>query len=210
MQRVRILSYSLLYAVSLILVPISVLIFSHTLLYQKWITFRNYESPYYAQHEIIVMQQQLDNAVYGVSVINLPLTEREQIHVHDVADLTFSIAFISAIVLVLLSLLSDSRKDHFVFSSMYFRIAVTVWYMLPVFFIGGSFIVSFDQTFLYFHSIAFKNDAWLLYPSDILINVYPPEFFQDMILLLLTLSVVSYIVTIVLSYYLEKKYAIIQ
>jgi integral membrane protein (TIGR01906 family) len=40
-------------------------------------------------------------------------------------------------------------------------------------------LVSFDQFFLIFHLVSFRNDLWQLYPSDKLLAMFPEGFFRD-------------------------------
>jgi integral membrane protein (TIGR01906 family) len=40
-------------------------------------------------------------------------------------------------------------------------------------------LVSFDQFFLIFHLVSFRNDLWQLYPGDKLLAMFPEGFFRD-------------------------------
>jgi len=40
-------------------------------------------------------------------------------------------------------------------------------------------LVDFDQFFLLFHLVSFRNDLWQLYPGDTLLAMFPEGFFND-------------------------------
>ena len=40
-------------------------------------------------------------------------------------------------------------------------------------------LVDFDQLFLLFHLVSFRNDLWQLYPGDKLLAMFPEGFFND-------------------------------
>lgn len=40
-------------------------------------------------------------------------------------------------------------------------------------------LVDFDQFFLLFHLVSFRNDLWQLYPGDVLLAMFPEGFFND-------------------------------
>ena len=40
-------------------------------------------------------------------------------------------------------------------------------------------LVDFDQFFLLFHLVSFRNDLWQLYPGDKLLEMFPEGFFSD-------------------------------
>lgn len=40
-------------------------------------------------------------------------------------------------------------------------------------------LVDFDQLFLLFHLVSFRNDLWQLYPGDTLLAMFPEGFFND-------------------------------
>ena len=45
--------------------------------------------------------------------------------------------------------------------------------------LGFIALVSFDQFFLIFHLVSFRNDLWQLYPGDKLLAMFPEGFFRD-------------------------------
>lgn len=45
--------------------------------------------------------------------------------------------------------------------------------------IGVMTLVGFDELFLWFHLVSFRNDLWRLYPGDPLLVMFPEGFFKD-------------------------------
>jgi integral membrane protein (TIGR01906 family) len=45
--------------------------------------------------------------------------------------------------------------------------------------LGVIALVDFDQFFLLFHLVSFRNDLWQLYPGDKLLAMFPESFFND-------------------------------
>ncbi len=45
--------------------------------------------------------------------------------------------------------------------------------------LGLTAVIDFDQFFLLFHMVSFRNDLWQLYPGDILLAMFPEGFFSD-------------------------------
>jgi integral membrane protein (TIGR01906 family) len=45
--------------------------------------------------------------------------------------------------------------------------------------LGFIALVDFDQLFLLFHLVSFRNDLWQLYPGDTLLAMFPEGFFND-------------------------------
>jgi len=45
--------------------------------------------------------------------------------------------------------------------------------------LGVIALVDFDQFFLLFHLVSFRNDLWQLYPGDKLLAMFPEGFFND-------------------------------
>lgn len=45
--------------------------------------------------------------------------------------------------------------------------------------VGIMALVGFDDLFLWFHLVSFRNDLWQLYPGDPLLTMFPGGFFRD-------------------------------
>ena len=60
--------------------------------------------------------------------------------------------------------------------------------------LGFIALVSFDQFFLIFHLVSFRNDLWQLYPGDKLLAMFPEGFFSDAALFIAGAVIVEAIV----------------
>lgn len=130
----------------------------------------------------------------------LPLffTEHEKMHMYDVRNL-FGLARFVMIVTwiagVYFSLLSAGAQSftRVVIYSAYVGIAGMG--------IGGIFVwLYFDQLFTTFHVLSFANDLWLLDPEiHILIRAYPPEFFEQFVLVTLTVILATFTLLLFVS-----------
>lgn len=111
--------------------------------------------------------------------------EREQQHMVDVlylVDAGFKIRNICAIVaaVVILLLLVFDRKNMFELLSKGYIIGFIVFFVLLIV-LGAAMIIDFNTLFIRFHELLFDNDLWLLDPyEDIMINMFPQEFFNSL------------------------------
>ena len=207
-QQVRTLIVAVLYSFILLFVSLTLLIFIHTYFYSFWLTTTGYTSEYFSSHELVASQNILAGALFEQPLSGVALSHRERLHIADVVDIATAVVFSTAIAIVLLLLVGDTKPRQFIFTSTLFRIAVSITYSIPFIAAGFFLLRSFDEAFLLFHTIAFTNDFWQLYPTDLLINVYPPIFFKHMLYALLTLSLFFYIISITFSFILERRYGI--
>lgn len=61
-------------------------------------------------------------------------------------------------------------------------------------------LISFDTLFLYFHKIFFTNDLWILNPeTDLLINIFPQQFFINFTQKLIINSYITSIIILILT-----------
>lgn len=68
-------------------------------------------------------------------------------------------------------------------------------------------IADFDAFWTSFHRIFFRNDLWLLDPAtDLMINLFPAQFFGNLIVRIITGFLVTYSILFLISYlYLRKQ-----
>jgi len=52
-------------------------------------------------------------------------------------------------------------------------------------------LVGFDELFLWFHLASFRNDLWLLYPGDKLLQMFPEGFFNDATLFIAAAAIIE-------------------
>jgi len=60
--------------------------------------------------------------------------------------------------------------------------------------LGLTALVDFDQFFLLFHLVSFRNDFWQLYPGDKLLAMFPEGFFSDAALFIAGAAIVEAII----------------
>ncbi len=100
--------------------------------------------------------------------------EKEKLHLQDVKSLINKAIFLFYSALVfLIALLIVNRKNlakPFLFSGIGLILLVVIFA-----------VVNFQSLFFNFHLIAFTNDLWQLNPeTDNLINLFPEQFFYDL------------------------------
>ena len=121
--------------------------------------------------------------------------DKEILHMKDVKEIInnlFLFGKISSLILVLIAFLIIYKfKVHlysiFKYSSIIFIIIIFLFSLFS--------LISFNQIFILFHEIAFRNDLWLLnINEDYLLMMFPESFFRDVaIFLLLSSLIVNFI-----------------
>lgn len=66
-------------------------------------------------------------------------------------------------------------------------------------------VVDFDQFFLLFHLVSFRNDFWQLFPGDKLLTMFPEGFFQDAALFIAGAAIVEAIIIGAAAWYFLKR-----
>ena len=99
------------------------------------------------------------------------LTEKEQQHMLDVKKrvnviMIFSLIFCATSFFILK--LSTNRKKLLIAAGI-------AAFLLPLLF----FIFPFESTFLRFHQLFFHEGSFWFEPGDLLVNIYPKNFFAD-------------------------------
>jgi len=138
--------------------------------------------------------------ITGSSLITEGLTAREIGHLYDVKGFVQSSLIIALIPILILIAISFFKKGKEVFLSK----TLLQWYWWVTAFtmtVVGIGSIYFDVAFLSLHNLLFTNDWWQLYPENLLIQLFPQEFF--MYLLKITLTAVL-VFTIVNGYILMK------
>ncbi len=130
---------------------------------------------------------------------------RESAHMSDVKKL-YQFALILRNIAVVLLVVS--------FIYMFVRLKKGMWtiisinymktaIMAAIFFamLAGWAYVDFNAFWTTFHKIAFRNDLWLLDPAtDLMINLFPAEFFSSLVFRIVGFFACSFIGFFVLSY----------
>ncbi len=108
------------------------------------------------------------------SVIKNYFTEREIVHMKDVKGLIRASFFLMILCLLLfvVCFLRIKNKINII------RISAFISIVVMLLLITASFI-NFNEVFIIFHKIAFRNDFWLLPENTKLIEMFPEAFFYD-------------------------------
>ena len=121
-----------------------------------------------------------------VSIFN----EKEIYHMKDVKDIInnlFLYGKLSSVVFVIIALICVKKYKVRIYSV--FK-ASNIVYSAVLLALAIGFLISFNKLFIIFHEIAFSNDLWKLnINEDYLLMMYPENFFRDIALLILILSI---------------------
>ena len=121
-----------------------------------------------------------------VSIFN----EKEIYHMKDVKDIInnlFLYGKLSSVVFVIITLICVKKYKVRIYSV--FK-ASSIVYSAVLLALAIGFLISFNKLFIIFHEIAFSNDLWKLnINEDYLLMMYPENFFRDIALLILILSI---------------------
>jgi integral membrane protein (TIGR01906 family) len=136
--------------------------------------------------------------------------EREKKHMVDVRSLYFkamnfrNIAVVVWLVLLAVLVLLTRKKFRRYWTRGYFGAAVICicLFGLLVFYISRDFEGFWNN----FHYVFFSNDLWQLYPAtDILIQMVPEQFFNDLVIRILSVFIGSGVVVGILAKILSRK-----
>jgi len=141
-------------------------------------------------------------------------SEKEKTHMVDVKNLvqkTIYLFYFSLISTILLIAYLIYKKQKFtseiILSSI---LTITILFILSI-----TIYLSFEKLFLYFHLILFNNNLWILNPqTDLLINLFPKQFFIDFTKRLIISSTLTSFIILIISattkYLKNKKVSLFQ
>ena len=198
--------FTLVLTESLFVTPLVILAEFHSTFYAVWVITSKHVSSYFSVTELVIAQQRLMENLFTSLPSTLTFMEKELLHLQDIVYLLIGLyVYLAALVTTLIVMFFWKKiRDFFITGRFRRLLTVLVWGSIAFILVGIRF--AFEPIFLLLHENIFTNDYWLLPESALLINIYPPHFFEDMLFLALTLTVIFYIVTIAISYSLEKKY----
>lgn len=141
---------------------------------------------------------------------NVPLfSSKEILHMRDVKQILlkvyllqeFTILFISVYIISIFLWAKERRLGDF-FTDLF--LAGSIGNLLLIF-LGILLTFSFDRYFVYFHELAFSNDFWLLDPrKDALVQIYPLEFWNYIVIALITTIVIINCIMILIDRLFKK------
>ena len=171
------------------------IVFDHDYVADRIMGYLNYE------YEDIYIGLNADDDV------NIIFRDTEIRHMEDVKDLytmlrivSLSGAIISAGIIIYMIKKKDFMALATVFKNMW------KYPMIFVLFIGAFMIIDFNAIFTIFHKLFFTNDDWLLYYTDVLIQLLPSAFWMVSGLIILALFVVELFGLKYFGKWIEKKY----
>jgi integral membrane protein (TIGR01906 family) len=117
----------------------------------------------------------------GKAELNPYFNERETSHMDDVKDVIhgFVVALQAALVVSLVFgfyLLKDKRKRRKTIVKLLIYSGGLAMLISVLFFVLS---FKFEWLFVNFHSVFFKPGTWIFYEGDLLIKIFPQQFFVD-------------------------------
>lgn len=164
-------------------------------------SFYGENSTQYTQIGLKVMdyirgQNQLEQNIFSLQA---------QIHLMEVKNL-FSIVLVTnlfcvLVVLMTFSLLFLKKEINLIKYALFYSSVLTLAVILTV---SVFTYINFYFWFLMFHRILFSDNLWLFEPNDILVKIFPAQFFSESLLLVSTNIVFCVIILLLTSKILTK------
>ena len=133
---------------------------------------------------------------------NVPLfSSKEILHMRDVKQILLKVYLLQELTILFISiyiisifLWSKERPISDFFTDLFLAGVIGNFLLI---FLGILLTFSFDRYFVYFHELAFSNDFWLLDPrKDALVQIYPIEFWNYIVIALITIIVIIHCIMI--------------
>ena len=126
--------------------------------------------------------------------------EREQSHMKDVKDIvdSFMVFFYVSIIFLIGSLFLINKKD--VRKLLILSGTVGVLAFVVILLLSLNFGVFFD----YFHKLFFEAGTWYFYNDDLIINLFPPNFFFDMFFSIIRMFLAASLILVGMGFFLPK------
>lgn len=128
-------------------------------------------------------------------------TGKEKLHLADIKNIIFGVKLFTLILFI-----SASLIFFLICFKKGIRILIKTIFWANIFsllaYLGFIAILTFyfDQLFLLFHQIFFRNNFWLLDPAkEVLINFFPPEFFANLLGKIIKTTIFINVIFIILS-----------
>ncbi len=136
---------------------------------------------------------------------------REKLHMMDVKELFAKGRFllnICTVLFIIMGLLFIKRDRHWKKSIANILLYTAAANILLLFMLLLLIKIDFDKYFIYFHTMFFNNDFWILdFNTDILIRMLPEEFFYHTTVKIVSHFIVSSAVLGLSGLYFTKKQA---
>jgi integral membrane protein (TIGR01906 family) len=145
--------------------------------------------------------------LFKTDTLSGSFSEQDVLHMFDVRNIlfVFECLLLMSFILLLVILVIQCRKKNFA----EFSVALFQYTSYGIFGVVGvlAFLaVFFDVSFLWFHKIFFRNDLWVMDPTnDLLIQLFPEAFFQFMFIFIILVSFGVGFGLFFLSQYVKKR-----
>lgn len=120
-----------------------------------------------------------DEEFIDVAVFN----ERDVAHLKDVKgliQLVYRLQFISLAYIIAYIVFNLILLRGVLWRELARRLIWGCWFTIAIIVVIGIMtLVGFEDLFLWFHLVSFRNDLWQLYPGDPLLLMFPEGFFRD-------------------------------
>ena len=143
-----------------------------------------------------------DEEFLDVEIFN----NKEVVHMKDVKEIINNIFLFGKIFCIAFILLTSFIIYNYkIYLHSIFKYS-TIIFVVLIFLFSILTFVSFNQIFIIFHEIAFRNDLWLLnINEDYLLMMYPESFFRDVAIFLLISSLFINLIMFYVAKTLIKK-----
>jgi integral membrane protein (TIGR01906 family) len=133
--------------------------------------------------------------------------QKEKTHLKDVKNLINSSIKLLFILIILFFLILiyyyKTKKINIFLNSLMLGSILTIFFIITLFLIVSS---NFDSLFVNFHLILFDNNLWQLNPEiDNLIVLFPTQFFYDIVIRMIIISILISITTIISVFITKNK-----
>jgi len=124
--------------------------------------------------------------------------ERDVLHLKDVKgliQLVYRLQFIALAYIILYIVFNLIVLRGALWRKLARRLIWGCWATIALIAaIGFIALVGFDELFLWFHLVSFRNELWQLYPGDPLLVMFPQGFFNDATLFIAAAVIVEALV----------------
>lgn len=160
---------------------------------------------------LVFLNGQMDflyNRAVGFGATQYMFNQKELLHMEDVKNLFVSgyrirnLSFAVLLISIFATIHFSRGNKHLTGklllfgSAVLFLVSLGLWLLL---------YTDFYRHFTFFHEVFFTNDLWLLNPeTDLLINMFPLNFFRDMAVQIILYFLVQLTAAAFIGYFLTK------
>lgn len=158
----------------------------------------------YNKEEILALDNLVNYLNNNGDLNNNYFNQREIYHMQDVKDILNRVRIILTLSIISAIILNYKLNKKQIRASL---IKGSIISIIFTFLISVISLLSFGKFFSIFHKIFFKAGTWLFTSTDMLIRLFPLEFFLWILLRILLINLI--ISSLILLYLIIKKYIIL-